>query len=116
QVPVSKSPCDLECRKRVLGRLTGPAPVGERDRSWLNEERVHVSRSRIPPSPTTWAERFAEPVQALPGCPAVRLIATRSGTAGDPSHRLSLWAAGDPEKSRPPTASPATPFGLEAGR
>jgi hypothetical protein len=51
QVPISESLCDLECRKRVLRRLTGPTPVGERDRSWLNEERVHVSRSRIPPSP-----------------------------------------------------------------
>ena len=48
QVPVSECECDLECRERVLGRLTATASVGERDRSRLDEERVHVSRSRIP--------------------------------------------------------------------
>ena len=56
QVPVPKCYCDLECGERVLGRLTGTTSVGERDRSRLDEERVHVSRSRIPASgsaPTT---------------------------------------------------------------
>lgn len=52
EVPVSKSNCDLECRERVLGRLTGTTSVGERDRSRLYEERVHVSRARIPASVT----------------------------------------------------------------
>jgi len=50
QVPVSKRYCDLECRERVLGRLTGTTSVGERDRSRLHEETVHVSHSRIPAS------------------------------------------------------------------
>jgi hypothetical protein len=27
--------------------------VGERNRSWLDEKRVHVARSRIPASPPT---------------------------------------------------------------
>jgi hypothetical protein len=53
EVPVSQSPRDLERRERVLGRLAGPNPMGERDRFWLDEERVHGSRSRIPASPTT---------------------------------------------------------------
>jgi len=43
EVPVSKTDCDLECRERVLGRLAGTTSVGERDRSWLYKERVHVS-------------------------------------------------------------------------
>ena len=43
QVPVPERDCDLECRQRVLGRLTGTTSVGERDRSRLDKERVHVS-------------------------------------------------------------------------
>jgi CubicO group peptidase (beta-lactamase class C family) len=43
QVPVSERYCDLECRERVLGRLTRTTPVGEHDRSRLEKERVHVS-------------------------------------------------------------------------
>ena len=50
QVSVPKRHGDLKCRERVLGRLTGTAAVGERDRSRLVKERVHVSQRRIPPS------------------------------------------------------------------
>jgi hypothetical protein len=42
QVPVPESHRDLEGRQRVLGRLTRTTSVGERDRSRLDEKRVHV--------------------------------------------------------------------------
>ena len=56
QVPVPESHRDLEGRQRVLGRLTGTTSVGERDRSRLDEKRMHVPRSSIPASRTRSAQ------------------------------------------------------------
>ena len=77
QVPVSKRYCDLECRERVLGRRTGTTSVGERDRSRLEKERVHVSRSRIPASLTRNAQPVRKPSRSgacLPHRPYLRLL------------------------------------------
>src|SRR5256885_1717360 len=61
QVPVPESHRDLEGRQRVLGRLTRTTSVGERDRSRLDEKRVHVPRSSIPPSRTRSAQPLPRP-------------------------------------------------------
>ena len=79
QISVSERYCDLECRERVLGRLTGTTSVGERDRSRLDEERVHVSHSRIPASLTRSAQPLHEPSgrgkRAFGGGPSLALPA-----------------------------------------
>jgi hypothetical protein len=41
QVRVPERDRDLKRLKRVLGRLTGPAPVSKRDRPGPLEERMH---------------------------------------------------------------------------
>ena len=41
EVPVPERDGDLKRHERVLGRIAGPATVGERDRTGVIEKRMH---------------------------------------------------------------------------
>jgi len=47
EVPVPQAHGELKRRERVLRRPTGPAPVGERDRTGVGEKRVHILRCPV---------------------------------------------------------------------